>query len=244
MLSKTFKRIGKHHTNNCEDSVGSYQIGENRQLILVSDGCSMGNESHFASALFNKILREIAKEEFYKEFGKKHQESLEDLLYSVCSRLFSRVKQVSVTTNLSTTDLLATIIICVIDAQSNQFEAIVIGDGLLAVDNKLYEYDQNNKPDYLGYHVEEEFDLWYKEQQQKMSGRVEKCIAIATDGIFTFSNDVDELINHEKQEAIINTLLVDSSDLTDKELQNKMDQLLQDAGLSCNDDLAIAKVLL
>lgn len=60
--------IGEFHTNHCEDFLIEEQIGTNEKLLAVLDGCTMGTESVFASILFGKILRNIAKNKFYEEF--------------------------------------------------------------------------------------------------------------------------------------------------------------------------------
>ena len=58
--------IGEFHTNHCEDFLIHEQIGANQILIAVLDGCTMGTESVFASILFGKVLRNIAKKKFYE----------------------------------------------------------------------------------------------------------------------------------------------------------------------------------
>lgn len=44
---------------------------------------------------------------------------------------------------------------------------LVIGDGLVGIDGELHEFDQDTKPDYVGYHLKEDFEDWYSRQQQK-----------------------------------------------------------------------------
>jgi len=60
--------IGEFHTNYCEDFLIDTQIATDQKLVAVLDGCTMGTESVFASILFGKILRKIAKKKFYEEF--------------------------------------------------------------------------------------------------------------------------------------------------------------------------------
>ena len=61
-------KIGEFHTNHNEDSSSITEIGEDKIMIAVMDGCSMGKESHFASTLIAKLLRKIGKEISFKEF--------------------------------------------------------------------------------------------------------------------------------------------------------------------------------
>ncbi len=84
--------IGEFHTNYCEDFLIEEQIGSNRKLIAVFDGCTMGDESVFASILFGKILRNIAKKKFYEEFVSSKTITLEQLLKIGIKELIHEVK--------------------------------------------------------------------------------------------------------------------------------------------------------
>jgi len=61
-------QIGEFHTNHCEDFLVIEPITANEFLIAVLDGCTMGKESVFASMLYGKTLRKIAKEFYYRDF--------------------------------------------------------------------------------------------------------------------------------------------------------------------------------
>ncbi|NJC28278.1 protein phosphatase 2C domain-containing protein [Neolewinella antarctica] len=244
MKIDTFKRIGKHHLNNCEDSNGAFQIGQDRYLISVSGGCSMGDESHFASSLFMKLLREICKEDFHLEFRRNDQITLEDLMKELFSKFFNRLKQIKTVGSLGKYDLLATLIIGLVDVKDNKFVAVVIGDGLIVVDGKIHEFDQDNQPDYIGYHVDKNFLDWYSSQDQIFSGGIEFSMSVVTDGIFTFSNEIDEQVTVSKEQSIMKYLLIKQNPSEVNECQNKMDSLLKNESLSTNDDLAITRIIL
>ena len=64
----TISTIGQFHTNHNEDFLVTENINDDRILIAVMDGCSMGKESHFASTLIGKLLRKISKGISFKEF--------------------------------------------------------------------------------------------------------------------------------------------------------------------------------
>jgi hypothetical protein len=64
----TTLKIGSHHTNHCEDYLLTAEIGKNKMLCAVMDGCSMGTDSYFAATLTGKLLRKICREISYKEF--------------------------------------------------------------------------------------------------------------------------------------------------------------------------------
>ena len=50
-------------------------------------------------------------------------------------------------------------------------EIIVVGDGLVCVDGKEYHFEQEDKPDYLGYHLNEDFNFWFEQQKQRNFNR-------------------------------------------------------------------------
>lgn len=222
MRSKVYVRIGKHHVNNCEDSAGSYQIGSQRQLIVVCDGCSMGEKSHYASELIQKIVREIAKEEHYREYGANRQFELINLLEKVTYELFSRIKQVYDITGRNKYDYLSTILIAIADNFKKEFIYLVSGDGVICVDEKIEVFDQNNQPDYIGYYLEDDFNDWYKEKTIIKHGKLRKSICVATDGILTFSDSTDQFIQDEELNKIIRSLMIYSESSNEKEIQNNV----------------------
>jgi hypothetical protein len=46
----------------------------------------------------------------------------------------------------------------VFDTDAGAGQVMVIGDGLVSIDGQLTEYEQDNRPDYLGYHLGEDFE--------------------------------------------------------------------------------------
>lgn len=120
------------------------------------DGCTMSTESVFASILFGKILRNIAKEKFYEEFVVGNHTQLKDKLKEVVKLLIEKIRLVKNQLGLEINELLSTLIIGIIDTQGAKAEFLIIGDGLICKDGELFEYEQGNKPDYLGYHLSED----------------------------------------------------------------------------------------
>lgn len=162
----TTLQIGEFHTNYCEDFLIKEELASNEILIAVLDGCTMGTESVFASILYGKILRKIAKNKFYEEFVSKQNQEL-DLhaqLKNILQDLIEETKEIKNKLGLETNELLSTLILGIIDTKSYKAEIITIGDGLVCVDGQLTEYEQNNTPDYLGYHLTENFEDFYKNQ--------------------------------------------------------------------------------
>jgi tartrate dehydratase beta subunit/fumarate hydratase class I family protein len=61
-------QMGDFHSNHCEDFGVVANLGKNKMLCAVMDGCTMGTDSYLAATLTGKLLRKIAKEIDYKEF--------------------------------------------------------------------------------------------------------------------------------------------------------------------------------
>jgi len=186
MQQYTFTQIGTFHTNHNEDFLVSHPLGKNQLLIAVMDGCTMGTDSHFAATLIGKLLRKFAKEYYYQSFIEKTEKNLVLLLKLLLTQLFAALKTLKNQLSLEQEELLSTLIIGVIDQQTQQAELLTIGDGIIYCNGQLTEYEQENKPDYLGYHLAKNFDIWYAQQTQSLSLDNVQDLSIATDGIFTF----------------------------------------------------------
>ena len=179
-------KIGDHHTNYCEDYLITAEIGKHKMLCAVMDGCSMGTDSYFAATLTGKLLRKISKEHNYKEFMSKQDDGLPHLLEKIVRQLFQELHNQKNLLQLSREEILNTLLIAVIDISNRSAEFLCVGDGLININNELFEFEQNDKPDYLGYHLDEDFLTWYAGQKQRISVQEIKDFSIATDGIFTF----------------------------------------------------------
>ncbi|OED45205.1 hypothetical protein AB832_01490 [Flavobacteriaceae bacterium (ex Bugula neritina AB1)] len=148
----------------------------------------MGTESVFASILYGKILRNFCKLKFYEEFVSGNSTNIKSKLKEVIKHLITETKLIKNQLGLEINELLSTLIIGIIDTKNTKAEFIAIGDGLICIDGELIEYEQNDKPDYLGYHLAENFENWYESQKQKLSVSTFNDLSICTDGIFTFKN--------------------------------------------------------
>lgn len=234
--------IGEFHTNYCEDFFIEKQIGTNEKLIAVLDGCTMGTESVFASILFGKILRNIAKKKFYEEFVTDKSFELKDKLKEVVKTLIDETKRLKNQLGLETNELLSTLIIGVIDTKESKAEFLTVGDGLICWDGKLIEYEQDDKPDYLGYHLADDFENWYTNHEQKLTVSSFKDLSICTDGIFTFRNFEDKS-KQKSENEIIDYLLIDNEGAEfDNFLHRKMQTLKDKWNHLVTDDLAIIRI--
>jgi hypothetical protein len=182
-----FSTIGSFHTNHNEDSYVVAELGGHHQLLAVMDGCSMGTESHFASTLVRKLLREISKKMSFKAFAEQREESAAVYLGIVLRQLFQRLARLKNELLLDQYELLTTLLLTIVDTQQRTAEVIAIGDGLIGYNEELIEYEQNNQPDYLGYHVSGDFDNWLSRQTQRLSLQNIHHLSLSSDGIFTFT---------------------------------------------------------
>lgn len=234
--------IGEFHTNNCEDFLISEQIATNERLIAVLDGCTMGTESIFASILFGKILRNISKIKFYEEFVSENSIDLKTKLKSVVKQLIDETNLIKRQLNLHRNELLSTLIIAIINTETSEAEFLTIGDGLICIDGKMHEYEQDDKPDYLGYHLDDNFNDWFENQNQKLSIDRFKDLSICTDGIFTFKN-LENRENQKNENEIINYLLInEEGSQFDNFLDRKIKFLKEKWNHLVTDDLAIIRV--
>ena len=243
MKKYEISKIGEFHTNHNEDASTINEIGENKILIAVMDGCSTGTESHFASTLIAKVLRKISKEISYKEFVERTRKEVREILKEVIKSLFEELKQLKNHLHLEREEMLSTIILGIIDQQKNEVELITVGDGLVCCNGKIIEYEQDDTPDYLGYHLEEDFNNWFQDQTQKLSLKNVKDLSISTDGIFTFKNFDGKKYAEITDKEIIKLLLIEKIDNDDENfLKKKILEIETEYGLLPSDDLTIIRI--
>ena len=183
----TTLQIGEHHVNHCEDYLIASEIGENKLMCAVMDGCSMGKDSYFPATLTGKLLRKIAKEFQFREFAEKDQKGIEELLKMVTQQLFKEMHYIKNLLLLERDEILNTLLLAIVDTSTKKGEFLCVGDGLFCINGELIEFEQDNRPDYLGYHLNETFETWFANQKQRISRSGIEDFSLSTDGIFTFS---------------------------------------------------------
>ncbi len=237
--------MGTFHLNQNEDYLTVNEIGNKRLLMAVMDGCTMGIDSHFASTLIGKLLKKIAKEMDYKAFVEKKQEELKPLLRKVMQTLFEALQKLQSQLDLKREELLSTLILGVVDLEGRNAEFLTIGDGLICCNDQEFEYEQDNRPDYLGYHLKADFEVWYASQKQRLSLESIDDLSIATDGIFTFKRFDKGVYEQIEATSIERFLLKDKTWCDSKNmLQKKMRFIEKNFGLKPTDDLAIVRLVL
>ncbi|RZS76058.1 protein phosphatase 2C-like protein [Pseudobacter ginsenosidimutans] len=206
------------------------------------DGCTMADESYFASTLVKKLLRKIAQTKTYQEF-KNHTEqiTIEKELKEILKNLFLELNSCRNQLGLGKRELLTTIVILLVDAQAKTGAYVVVGDGLICIDDSTIDFDQDNKPDYLGFHLHEDFDTWYNSHTQKCTFGVNSHISLATDGIHTFTKISP--VKVESKIDVLEYLLFDQS-FCEKEdmIELKLKKLEFQYGLKPTDDFSMIRI--
>lgn len=237
-------QIGDYHINHCEDFLITKNIGNEKILCAVMDGCSTAMDSHFASTLVGKILRKVAIETGYKELyeSNSHFSDIGAELKSIVKDIFNELILLKNQLMLDEKELLTTLTILLYNKKENSGVLLVVGDGLICINGEITEFERDNKPDYLAYHLNKDFETWYSNQHQKIFFSDLKDISIATDGILTFSKI--KKVDHEEEINVIDYLLKDNSNCNSEEMLNmKLKKLEHHYGLKPTDDLAIIRII-
>ncbi|MBB4799968.1 serine/threonine protein phosphatase PrpC [Flavobacterium nitrogenifigens] len=237
-------QIGEYHENNCEDHLYVGEYGKNKTLCAVMDGCTTALESHFASVLIGKILKKICLEKGYKEFIEPSNESLslDENLKLILKNLLNELKIVKNQLMLDNKELLTTLIIILYDKKEEHGIVLIIGDGLVNINGVITEYEQDNKPDYLGFHLSEDFEKFYNSQKQKIEFNDLADISISTDGIFTFERVMSKERNDEIN--VIDFLTTDDTYCEKEEMLNLKLKILQNEfGVKPTDDFSMIRII-
>lgn len=236
-------QIGDYHINHCEDFLITKKIGSNKILCAVMDGCSTAMESQFASALFGKILRKICIEKGYKELYEPDKNSdPEEDLKAVLKDLFKELTTVKNHLMLDEKELLTTLIVLLYNSKKDEGIIMCIGDGFISVNGKATEFERDYKPDYLAYHLKEDFEEWYGNQTQKIRFTKLKDVSIATDGISSFTPN--KKTNHNEKINPTDYLLYDKNNVESEEMLSlKLKKIEHHYGMKPTDDLAIIRII-
>ncbi|MDR6488327.1 hypothetical protein J2799_002845 [Chryseobacterium vietnamense] len=236
-------QIGDYHINHCEDDLLIKKINSDKILCAIMDGCSTAMDSHFASTLIGKILRKIIVENGYKAlYEKSCHHSLEEELKEIIKSLFNELKFVKNYLMLDEKELLATLILLVYDHAKDEGIVLTIGDGVVCINGNITEFDRDNRPDYLAYHLYNDFEEWYSRQSHILFFDHLNDVSIATDGILSFSK-----IKKTNSEDMINFadyLMIDRQNSNTEDMLNKkLKQLEHQYGVKPTDDLAMIRII-
>jgi len=227
---------GEQHKVYCEDFLIDIQLNTNLKLLGVFDGCSSGINSHFASAIFGNAIISSTKNIELKD-------ETDVLLKNILWQSIQKIKQTSQILNLSSNELLTTIILNLIDFEKQVCSIIAIGDGLIALNQEVIKIEQNNMPDYLVYHFYElenysGFDNFIN-KQVKFDNKTFTDITISTDGIYSFTNVNSQISENE----IVDYFVKDEFLKNNQAMLSRKHNILKTKYNATNlDDLAIIRI--
>lgn len=243
MKINTALQIGEYHLNHCEDYLFVGETGKYQILCAIMDGCTMATESYFASTLIGKLLRKIAKQRNYKETYNStlSRNAPSEDLKEILKELFADLNKTRNELMLDARELMSTILIVCFDTKSGTGSYVAIGDGVITINNTILDFDQNNRPDYLGYHLKEDFEQWYQHHKQKGDFSSAKLINLASDGIQSFTA-VQQSSQHKFN--AMEYLLFDEEykDKSPDSIELKLKKLEHEYGLKPADDFAMIQL--
>lgn len=235
-------QIGTHHSNHNEDALVFAELTEDHVLIAAMDGYSMGTDSYFASALIGKTLRKIARQTNLRTFAERESPTTPALLHQVMKTLFADLRQLNATLGLDQNELLTTLVLAVVETSGQQAEIIVVGGGLVACDEEIKEFAQNDRPDYLGHHLREDFADWWNRQTQRVRCANFLSLALATDGILSFRPFSPDPYRPVTEDEITEFLLTTLDDGEPETMYRRKLIYIRDTfGLEPTDDLTVVR---
>lgn len=258
MKVQTVIRKGAEHPVFCEDFLvtehaGRYFIG------AVFDGCSGGNDSHFASSLFGKIFKQILGE------GAMSGNTIEDKSKDFMRKFVRKLFQSKVTLELLDQDMLATFMMIIYDKVHGECLTMTVGDGIICHDgeftileNDRFKVDEPFKyrdmPNYIAYDIVElglapsYFDAWFEKYVTLTRHDNPKDISISTDGLLTFNTPLEfidkEGVKHTPP-APMEFLLIDQNWVNNKiMLSKKVNVLSSKYKTTHKDDISIIRIII
>jgi len=241
IVHKLIKR-GVNHPNYCEDFILHEDIDENYSIYGVFDGCSSGIDSHFASALIAKGIRNEVKN---IDFNNKSIDRIMELLIFNTSISLQKFKKQF---NISYNELLSTIVLFLYHRKKDKGKIIAIGDGFLSINGKQIDIDQKNQPDYIGYHIDKiidkvSFSVWYDIFVKKYDVEELKDVTISTDGVFSFFKQGEVAKDADKEIKPTDYLTKNTDLLGNKAMLGRKTNILKKVyALHNYDDLGIIRI--
>ena len=239
----TLHQRGIHHQNFNEDFLYTYNLSEEIIVAAVMDGCSSAKDSQFTSVLYAKSLHKSSRmlpqmKEIVEDFDLETM-GLEGIAEFFMNQLFEDLKRTKKLFFLETKEILSTIVLMVYDNKRKKACIKMSGDGLFAVNGEITEVDQNNIPNFLGYHLNRKFDDIKRKEIETWSFVDVRDISISTDGI-------DKLMVSEKKKsnASPREQLLVGKPLGNKEefFKDKYSSFVEN-GFIPKDDIAIIRVI-
>ena len=186
-----------YHANFNEDFLFQHQLNPNILVFAVMDGCSSGRDSHFVSGMYAKSIYKTCRvlpqmKEILDDFDLETMAPNEIGEY-ILSQLFQDLKKAKKLFFLQLEEVLATLNLLVLDTKNKTASIHMSGDGIFAVNGKITEIDQNNVPNFLGYHLADSFENVLENDIQSWCFDKVEDIAIATDGLLKLTHKTSKI---------------------------------------------------
>lgn len=241
----TLLASGRYHPVYCEDHQYYHSLDKKWFVGAVMDGCSSAKESHFASALFGKSLRKSCSmlprmKHITTDFDLKLMDS-EAIGEFILGQLFEDVKKIRKGLFLEIEELLSTILLLVFDRQDKAAWVNISGDGIVTCNGATEEIDQNNIPDYLGYHLDIKFDDWYRNHTRTMEFEDVSDISISTDGLGKIGPNL--IRNPKPLDPIQHFLVNKPKTSSENALQEEFRQLQESKDFIFYDDISVIRLI-
>ena len=240
----TLLKRGTYHQNFNEDFLFHHALSDDISICAVVDGCSSAKDSHFTSSLYAKSLHKTARmlprmKEIVEDLDLEIM-SLEDIADFFMKQLFEDLKRTKKLFFLQTEELLSTIVLLIYNNKSRSALIKMNGDGLFSVNKRITEIDQNNTPNFLGYHLDSRFETVNADAIQTWSFESVTDVSISTDGI-------DKLLNKSKTEPpgfnVRERFLIDKPEnLPENHMESLFDSFVK-KGFVPHDDIGIIRLI-
>lgn len=243
MVIDSFLQRGIMHKDHNEDALFFKHLDETWVIAAVMDGCSTGKDSYFASALYVKSIKKSClttpQLNTMNDMVKMDDLDCQMLGKVILKHLFEDQKNIRQSFLLEKSELLSTLLLLVLNKKTKEAFINISGDGFFAVNEKVTEVIQNNMPDFMGYHMDIEFDDWLENHSESHNFYDVESIVIATDGITKlFNKKKGNYVGYEpvkiflSKEAYKNQLMI----------EDKFNLYTSEKNLLPYDDIAIVQV--
>ncbi|WP_136481761.1 protein phosphatase 2C domain-containing protein [Cognatitamlana onchidii] len=233
-----------YHPHFSEDFFYSYQLTDHILVCAVMDGCSSAKDSHFSSALFSKSIHKSCRmlpqmKEIVEDFDLATME-LNEIGNFILKQLFDDLKKTKRLFFLSTEELLSTLSLLIYNHDTLKACIKISGDGLFAINGRITSIDQNNVPNFLGYHLAKNFEDVKLSAIATYNFENANDVCIATDGIDKLRKD---LKNPEEINETRYAFLVEKPSKKSDLFFEKQYKKLALKGFTLYDDLSIMRII-
>ena len=251
MIAKSLLKRGYDHELNCEDAVSINRVETyfgNLHFLAVFDGCCGGIKSQFASEFLSKAFKYAVSSLNFDEIDEL---SFPDLIYFIINRLKEQLQTLQFNINISEYELLSTVVFSIISEDLKYGCIVFFGDGVAIINGKdKIIIDQNNMPDYLAYHINEDTDTIIKNNANIYYFNNITDLSICTDGILSFSKIIDNdgiktnVRSDEITNDVIDSLCINTDFSNNEIMLTRKYNILHKNNYHHYDDIAIARLFI